>query len=415
MYLIATHIPTFVDGDQLYIDDSWYSDLVLARDYFSPTFGSLALLAPTRPVSDAGDAKLHHVTSEDGIRVHPSIDERTRIRDWRRAAAQWSRDLAPLLAEARVVHASVDDPFRPMQLAALRAAFRERRPTVLIGFDMDVWDTLRVQIRSMSAPAAALHVARCTGMDAWMRHAVRKASVAMLKEGLVYDRYSPGAKNPKAFCHSMHGEEHLIDDATFEARMTRLRSGAPLRFAYFGRFIERKGLLDAVRILARARSLGVDARFDLVGWGPQRAEIEQVAASAGVAEHVGFPGALAYGPELHAMMRRYDALLFTPTEEDTPRMVYDCYAAGLPLLTSDIAFLKRRSRSDRAGVLFGIGDCEGGAAAIARLDRNREELVALSHAARAAGRHHTVEQWYGRRLEWTREAVERHEHARRAA
>lgn len=408
MYLMATHIPVYVDGDKLLVDDSWYSDLALARDFFAPKLGTVTLIAPTRPVADAGSAKLHEMTGADeGLRVVPSIDERTRTRHWPAASAQWKRDLEPLVREAAVVHASVDDPFRAMQLSALRAAFHAKRPTVLIGFDMDVWDTMRVQVQTMGRRQGAMHLARTFGMDAWMRYCVRRASVAMLKEGLVYDRYAGLAKNPKAFCHSMHSEKHLVGDATFEARIERLRSGAPIRFGYFGRFVERKGLADAIRIVARARKAGVDASYDLVGWGEQQPELEALAKELGIAEHVTFPGSLAYGPELHAKLRSYDALLFTPTEEDTPRMVYDSYAAGLPLLTSDIAFLTRRAQSDGASVLWGIGDIEAGAREIVKLAKDRETFASLSRVAREAGKKHTIEHWYGRRLEWTLEAIER--------
>lgn len=82
MYLMATHIPTYVDGERTYVDDSWYSDLVLARDFFAPHFGTVQLIAPQRPVADAGDTKLQEIgPSTEGLRVFPSIDERTRTRN----------------------------------------------------------------------------------------------------------------------------------------------------------------------------------------------------------------------------------------------------------------------------------------------------------------------------------------------
>lgn len=414
MYLIATHIPIYVDGDRTHVDDSWYSDLVLARDFFAPRFGDVTVIGPARPLADAS-ATVSEVgpSITDSLRLVPSVDERTRTRDWPKVAGRWRADLAPLVREAQVVHASVDDPFRAMQLAALRAAFAAGKPTVLIGFDMDVWDTLEAQLAQMRRLSGALHVARVVGMDGWMRYAVRRASVAMLKEGLVYDRYARLARNAKAFCHSMHSEKHVVDDATFEERVRSLRTGRPLRLGYFGRFVERKGLADAIRILAAARARGVEASFDLLGWGPQEKELQQLARELGVGSQVRFLGSVAYGPELHAKLRGYDALLFTPTEEDTPRMVYDAFAAGLPLITTDIAFLRRRAETDRASVLFGIGDVEAGAAALQRLHEDRERLVELARRAREAGRYHTIEHWYGRRLEWTVEAVE--QHARRSA
>jgi glycosyltransferase involved in cell wall biosynthesis len=411
MYLMATHIPMYVDGDRVFVDDSWYSDLDLSRQFFSPHWGEVHLIGPYLPVSEAAAGHLHEIGPQtENLVLHPSIREDTRVREfWPGARRKWEADLAPLVAEADVVHCSVDDPFRPMHLATLRAGIKADKVTVLIGFDMDVWETLGPKLGQMGKREGAMHLARTAGMDMWMRWCARHASVAMLKEGLVYDRYAPWAKNPKEFCHSMHSDRYLIPDDVFDARMTTLKQGRGIHVGYFGRFIPRKGLTDAVRVVAKARERGVDVTYHLIGEGPQQGELQALAAELGIGEHVVFDGSFPYGEELHAKLRELDALLFTPTEEDTPRMVYDAFAAGLPLLTSDIAFLRRRADRDKASVVFGIGDIEGGADALAGLDRDRERFATLSRVAKEAGKRHSVERWYGERLAWTLEAAERHQ------
>ena len=109
--------------------------------------------------------------------------------------------------------------------------------SVGVSFDMDVWDTLDDKLGQMGNLQGKLHVARTVSMDLWMRWCVRRASVAMLKEGLVYDRYAGWAKNPREFCHSMHREAYLIADEAFEARVASLEEGRPMHFGYFGRFV----------------------------------------------------------------------------------------------------------------------------------------------------------------------------------
>ena len=410
MYLMATHIPIYLDGDRTFVDDSWFADLELARRFFAPRFGPVHVIGPSLPIELAQAKHLSEVgrLTTPGLTLHPSIDERTRIRQfWPKAARRWHRDLASLMDEAQVIHASVDDPFRPMQLATLRAGIRAGKTTVVIGFDMDVWEVFEQKLEGMSPVQAQLHVARTAALDLWMRACVRRASVAMLKEGLVFDRYSKGARNPKAFCHSMHSERHLIDDDAFEPRIGSMLRGRPLRFGYCGRFIERKGLGDAIGVLARARQHGVDASFELIGEGPEREALERLAVELGVGDHVSFAGPFPYGEELHDRLRSLDALLFTPTEEDTPRMVYDAYAAGLPILGTTIPFLRRRAERDGAAILWGIGANAEGAARLMELDADRTRLAKLSTVARAAGAAHTVERWYGRRSEWTADAIDR--------
>ncbi|MEM9177723.1 MAG: glycosyltransferase [Myxococcota bacterium] len=409
MYLMGTHIPIYVEGDRTWVDNSWYSDLDLQRNFFSERFGPVRVLGPSLPREEAGEILLTEVTSDDPtLSLHPSFDARTRIREyWPAARDRWRADLAPLLAEAEVVHASVDDPFLPMQLETTRAGIAAGRTTVLVGFDMDVWETLPIQLGQQRLPQKALAVARAVGMDFWMRRLLPKASVAMLKEGRVYDRYHPLAANPREFCHSMYRASDVIDEEVFEARLASLAAGRGIRLGYFGRFVERKGLADALRILAAVRDRGIEASYHLIGGGPQRGDLERLAGELGVAEAVVFEGEVEYGAALHEKARGLDALLFTPTEEDTPRMVYDAFAAGLPLLTSDIFFLRRRAERDGASVVFPVGAIEAGAEAVAALAADRDRFAALSRTARSAGLRHSVDRWFGERLAWTVEAADR--------
>lgn len=406
MYLMPTHIPVFVDGDRRYIDNSWYADLELAREFFSPHFGPICVMGPSLPVASAEGVHLHEVEPEDGIQAVASTDARTRARAWwRHGARRWRADLEALLPRARVVHASVDDVLRPMQLTGLRLAIARGKPTVLVGFDMDRWEVLRSRFAGLSSKDKVLSLVRDSSMDLAMRWAARSAHVTMLKEGVVFDRYAAGAKNPKAFCHSMHRAADVIEADQLESRLRSRASGRPLELGYFGRFIARKGLLDAIEIVAAARGKGLDVRYTLIGWGEQKPELQGRIEALGMSEHIRLSDGVPYGPALHERLRALDGLLFAPIEEDTPRMVYDAYAAGLPLLTSDIPFLQRRARSDGCSVLFGVGDVSGGVAALESVAGSQDRLSELSRAARVQGERHSVEAWYGRRLDWTLEAV----------
>jgi glycosyltransferase involved in cell wall biosynthesis len=104
----------------------------------------------------------------------------------------------------------------------------------------------------------------------------------------------------------------------------------------------------------------------------------------------------------------YDALLFTPVLEDTPRMIFDGYAAGLPLVATDIEYVKERHHAEGATLLLDRTDEARSAALLSGLSRNPAPLAALARAARASAEHHAAENWYRRRAEWTFEAVERH-------
>jgi glycosyltransferase involved in cell wall biosynthesis len=125
-------------------------------------------------------------------------------------------------------------------------------------------------------------------------------------------------------------------------------------------------------------------------------------------------GRRVYGPDLLEELAQYDALLFTPLAEDTPRMIFDGYAAGLPLIGLDIEYVRSCSARDRAAVVLPAQDREQSACALLDLTERRQRLAELSRAALDAARVHAADSWYRRRAEWTFEAVDLHQRVRGA-
>jgi glycosyltransferase involved in cell wall biosynthesis len=86
-------------------------------------------------------------------------------------------------------------------------------------------------------------------------------------------------------------------------------------------------------------------------------------------------------------------------------MIFDGYAAGLPLVGYDVGYVRERAAAEGAAVLLPSGDVAAAARAVAGLARDRGQLARLAARARAAGRHHAADNWYRRRADWTHEAV----------
>jgi glycosyltransferase involved in cell wall biosynthesis len=171
--------------------------------------------------------------------------------------------------------------------------------------------------------------------------------------------------------------------------------------------VRRKGLHVGLKVVQRARRSGADVEFDIIGLGPEEESLKRLSTSLGLDGAVRFLGQFPYGTELLRRLATYDLLLFTPTEEDTPRMLYDGYAAGLPLLAANIPFVLHRAKVDGAAVTFPVGDVEAGGEVLSRLCQERARLRDLSNRARLAGLEHSAESWYRRRRDWTVQAVDR--------
>jgi glycosyltransferase involved in cell wall biosynthesis len=178
-------------------------------------------------------------------------------------------------------------------------------------------------------------------------------------------------------------------------------------FVYCGRLTSRKGILDSIDIVAKCHELGAPVEFDIIGHGDQFHEIQSRIQSLGMCSSIRLLGRMAYGPELFQKLRTYDGLLFTPLAEDTPRMIFDGYAAGLPLIAYDIDYCVERHAAESATYLLPRGQIDVSAQRLVQLARQPEKLTELSIAAHKAAVYHAADNWYRRRAEWTFEAYEK--------
>lgn len=121
-----------------------------------------------------------------------------------------------------------------------------------------------------------------------------------------------------------------IDVGRFEHAPKR-RTGQPLRVLSVGRAVDQK---DPLLLCAVARELvqrGVrDITFTLVGDGPLLPEVRAYVATHGLSSVVALPGSVPSDPHY----RRADVLLLTSRYEGVPLVLFEAWAAGLPVVMS---------------------------------------------------------------------------------
>lgn len=163
---------------------------------------------------------------------------------------------------------------------------------------------------------------------------------------------------------------NFIDAATLTPHFT---PGS--RFVYFGRLSAEKGLPT---LLAAAREARVGV--DLIGTGPQEAELRALAADADVR----FLGFLS-GDALHAAIGAARAVV-VPSEwyENAPLSVLEAAALGKPLIVSDIGGLPELVTNGETGWTFAPASVPELAARLrAAADMRDAELEAVGRAARS--------------------------------
>jgi glycosyltransferase involved in cell wall biosynthesis len=113
------------------------------------------------------------------------------------------------------------------------------------------------------------------------------------------------------------------------------------------------GLL--VRAIARLRARGVPARALLIGDGPERAAIEQLAAALRIAEHVRITGARA---DVRPLIACCDVMTLVSSTETFSLSTLESMAQGKPLVMSDVGGAAEQVQYGENGFLFGSGDLD---------------------------------------------------------
>lgn len=168
------------------------------------------------------------------------------------------------------------------------------------------------------------------------------------------------------------------------------RAGDPVVLAV-GQLTERKGLHVLVTACARLRSGGYRFSCRIVGTGPQRAALGQLARALGVDDVVTLVGALPHEAVIEEYARASVFVMPCVTARDgdvdgIPNVLLEAMAMRLPVVSSDQAAIRELVVDGENGLLVAPGDDIALAGALAELLEGRPLRARLAAAGRATVR-----------------------------
>jgi glycosyltransferase involved in cell wall biosynthesis len=147
-----------------------------------------------------------------------------------------------------------------------------------------------------------------------------------------------------------------------------------------GRLSEIKRQDVLIRAFARVRQREPLAHLMLVGDGPLRGELQELARRLGIAEVVHFAGYQEQtAPYLHAMT----CFALTSRSEGMPQAVLEAGVAGVPVIASRVGGVPEVIDDGETGLMVEPGDETALAAGLLDLLIDRPRAVRLTEAARA--------------------------------
>ena len=163
----------------------------------------------------------------------------------------------------------------------------------------------------------------------------------------------------------------------------------PIRFLSVGRLTEKKGTEIGLRALARLQddAANRDWRYDIIGDGELRGELEVLTHQLGLTDRVRFLGAQPHSIVRNAMDEADSFLLPSRTaatgdKEGIPIVLMEAMSAGLLVVSTRHSGIPELVRDGETGILADEGDVEDLAEALRKVFEKREALAPLAEAAR---------------------------------
>ncbi len=257
----------------------------------------------------------------------------------------------------------------PLAVAfALLAALRRRRVVLGVRQDLPAYVRSRRRGRRLLVGAASVLEATYRLLAGWF---------GVIVVGPELARRYEGAREMLEITVSLVDEQDVVEPSVSLARPY----DGELRLISVGRLDAEKNPLLIAEVLRRLLDDGLRWRLLVCGDGALMPELADRLRELDVAEVSELPGYVPYGPRLVELYRSSHALLHTSWTEGMPQVLVEGFAAGLPVVATDVGGIREAVGS--AARLVPPDDADAAAAelgAIARDPDLRRALVEAGHA-----------------------------------
>ena len=224
---------------------------------------------------------------------------------------------------------------------------------------------------------------------------VRGADLLLL-ERLAFERWRELVEWPTVLLtRSDEMSDHLQRMGAPRDRVVTHRSGIPVRDIPFrerrpvepqrpviilsvGRLIPKKGMEDTISALAASEQMRMRAVLRIVGEGPSREHLEDMARQLGISRRVKFLGRLTHAETLGEMAKADLFCLASRSVESSdregiPNVLKEASASGLPIISTTHAGIPEAVENGETGLLVQEGNVEQLVAAMDQmLDMDRD-------------------------------------------
>lgn len=211
-----------------------------------------------------------------------------------------------------------------------------------------------------------------------------------LTDGIVANSLSAAEELSDAYpCKAKHvfAVQNAVD-VQFEGRV-KVRSALTKEFdlpnnkiiiGAISRLAAKKRFDLLIKMIGELKKQTEDFHVLLIGDGPEREDLQQLAAEQGVREWITFAREV---PNAHTWLPGLDIFCFTSWDEGLANVLMEAACAGLPIAAWQFPFNEELLKNNETALLFEFGNVEGMAAGIHRLMGSTALRNKLGSAARS--------------------------------
>ncbi len=169
-----------------------------------------------------------------------------------------------------------------------------------------------------------------------------------------------------------------VDLSGIDFKINERNAAAPYSVLFVGRICRPKGVVDLVNAFSLAR-LPASSHLHIIGDGEDAVELETIIGKLGISDKVTLVGA---SDSVSEYLADSHVLVLPSYAEGIPRVVMEAFAAGTPVVGTDIPGIRQLVEDEVTGLLTPVGDTGALARAIERLCNNPEQARLMAENAR---------------------------------
>ena len=392
-YLLVVNIPVYRHEGRLFTEELWVHDLRRHLDYIS----DLSLFCPVVDKEPPpGSSVLPSPLPSHSFRVHAALPARGMLHAIVMAPRHLMRAWRHV-GQADIVHGgAIGWPIPLGYYAAFAARWRGR-------FHISVMESSSWRLTPGMRASWKQRIMAFV-MERMARRIARQSELALFttREYQV-SMTGSGHANSHVFKASWISEQSVVTAAECDDRWLSRMARPKLRIGFAARLVAEKGVGVLVEALTRLAAQGVGLEAVVMGEGPMEADVKLAAAKCEPAVSIRLLGRVAYGPEFFSVLDDVDLVVVPSLSDEQPRIVYDAFSRGVPVLGSRTAALRECLVEGQDGLTFGVGDaselattlrdCAARRSDLARMGRNaRATALDQTHERMHADRHRLIEQ-----------------------